>query len=100
MPYKPNLTAPLSLVELASVGSTNDYAKELAKNGCSAGVVIRAHEQTNGRGRQGNSWISAPGNLFMSMVLRPKVNVAQVGQLALLTGVALATVLEKIAPAG
>jgi BirA family biotin operon repressor/biotin-[acetyl-CoA-carboxylase] ligase len=97
--YKPNLQPPLSLVELATVGSTNDHARQLARNGYPAGIIVWAHEQTAGRGRQGNSWVSAPGNLFMSMILRPQVNAQQIGQLSLLAGVALANVLATIVPA-
>ena len=96
--YKPILPPPLSLIELESIGSTNDHARQLAKNGYPSGVVVWAHEQTAGRGRQGNSWVSSPGNLFMSMILRPHVNIAQIGQLGLLTGVALANVLESFMP--
>jgi len=98
MPYKPALPAPLTLVELATVGSTNDHARQLAKNGYPSGVVVWAHEQTAGKGRQGNSWVSDPCNLFMSIILRPKVNAVQLGQLSLLTGVALANILTSIAP--
>lgn len=99
MAHKPVLPPPLSLVELETVGSTNDHAKKLARNGYPAGVVVWAHEQTAGRGRQGNSWESFTGNLYMSMIARPRVNVAQVGQLSLLVGVALANVLSTFVPA-
>jgi BirA family biotin operon repressor/biotin-[acetyl-CoA-carboxylase] ligase len=98
MAYKP-LIEPMYLIELDTVGSTNDHARTLARNGYPSGVIVWAHEQTAGRGRQGNSWVSIPGNLFMTMILRPKVNVIQVGQLSLLTGVALANVLESFVPA-
>lgn len=98
MSYKPLLTPPLSLIELPTVDSTNDYARKLARNGYPHGVVVWAHEQTAGKGRQGNTWVSQPGNLFMSMIVRPRVNFAQIGQLALLTGVALANVLESFMP--
>jgi BirA family transcriptional regulator, biotin operon repressor / biotin---[acetyl-CoA-carboxylase] ligase len=100
MPYKPVLSPPLNLVELPTVGSTNDHARQLARNGYPSGVVVWAHEQTAGRGRQGNSWTSFPGNLFMSMLLRPKVNAAQIGQISLLAAVALANILEPLLPAG
>lgn len=86
------------LIELETVGSTNDYARDLARQGAAAGTVVWAHEQTAGRGRQGNSWVGLPGNLFMTMIVRPEVNTAQLGQLSLLSGVALANVLEKLMP--
>ena len=96
--HKPHLPSPLSLIELETVGSTNDHARQLARAG-NTGVIVWAHEQTAGRGRQGNAWVSAPGNLFMSMVLRPKVNASEIGQISLLAGACLANVLEKIIPA-
>ncbi|MBU6474387.1 MAG: biotin--[acetyl-CoA-carboxylase] ligase [Alphaproteobacteria bacterium] len=98
MAYAPKLAPPLSLVALRTVGSTNDHARNLARNGHPAGVVVWAHEQTAGRGRQGNGWVSNAGNLFMTIILRPQVNAAQIGQLSLLAGVALANVLADIVP--
>lgn len=88
----------MTVIELKTVGSTNDHAKDLARQGAAAGTVVWAHEQTAGRGRQGNGWVSAPGNLYMSMVLYPKKAVEHVGQLSFLSAVALAAVLERIIP--
>ena len=99
MAYKPLLVPPLHLLELDLIDSTNDHAKKLARNAYPTGLVVWAHEQTAGRGRQGNSWVSIPGNLFMSMILRPRVNAVQVGQISLLTGVAVANVLASFVPA-
>lgn len=98
MPYKPLLLPPLHLIELDVIDSTNDHARKLAKNAYPSGVVVWAHEQTAGRGRQGNTWVSTPGNLFMSMILRPRTNFAQIGQMSLLAGVALANVLASFTP--
>ncbi|MFH1157337.1 MAG: biotin--[acetyl-CoA-carboxylase] ligase [Pseudomonadota bacterium] len=88
----------LKIVELDTVGSTNDHARRLAEEGAVSGTVVWAHEQTAGRGRQGNSWASPPGNLYMSMILRPRTNSTHVGQLSFLSAVALANVLETILP--
>lgn len=90
----------MNIVELQTVGSTNDYAKELAKKGAASGLTVWAHEQTAGRGRQGNAWVSIPGNLFMTMVLRPRADATNVGQLSFLCAVALANVLSGLAPKG
>jgi BirA family biotin operon repressor/biotin-[acetyl-CoA-carboxylase] ligase len=99
MAYQPILAPPLHLIELQTVGSTNDHAKQLAKNAYPAGTVVWAQTQTAGRGRQGNIWESFSGNLFMSMILRPKMNISKVGQLSFLTAVAVVTVLKKHIPA-
>lgn len=98
MAYQPKLPENIGLVELAAVGSTNDHAKQLARNGYPAGTVVWAHEQTAGRGRQGNSWTSYPGNLYMSMIFRPDVNASQAGQLSFMASLALAEVLQKWLP--
>jgi BirA family biotin operon repressor/biotin-[acetyl-CoA-carboxylase] ligase len=53
------------------IGSTNDRARELAAAGASEWTAVLADAQTAGRGRQGRRWHSAPGDLFLSLVLRP-----------------------------
>jgi len=52
--------------------STNARAKELAAAGAPGGLVVTAHEQSAGRGRQGRSWFGPPGSsLLYSALLRP-----------------------------
>jgi BirA family biotin operon repressor/biotin-[acetyl-CoA-carboxylase] ligase len=96
MPYRPQLK---SLVELDAVGSTNDHAKGLARCGAAEGTVVWAQEQTAGRGRQGNSWVSNRGNLFMSMVLQPGKQPVEAGQISFVAAVALAETLKELLPA-
>jgi BirA family biotin operon repressor/biotin-[acetyl-CoA-carboxylase] ligase len=56
----------------SQVDSTNERAKELAAGGAAGGLVVTAHEQTAGRGRQGRQWFSPPGGaLLYSALLRP-----------------------------
>ena len=55
---------------LKSCESTNDHARKLTEDGAVSGTWISAEQQSAGRGRRGNSWISEPGNLFLSMVIR------------------------------
>lgn len=87
-----DLSAPV--IALAETGSTNDDARRLAVEGAVAGTTVWAGRQTAGRGRQGNSWMSTPGNLFMSMVLRPPVTAVKAGQLSFICAVALAETVE------
>jgi len=59
---------------LESCGSTNDLARKKGALGAGAaphGFWISARIQTAGRGRMGRSWQSEPGNLFLSIILRP-----------------------------
>lgn len=53
------------------VDSTNTRMKALAREGAVHGTVLAAREQTGGRGRQGRSFLSPPGGLYLSMLLRP-----------------------------
>lgn len=58
----------------AKLSSTMRRAAELAAEGCPAGTVVVADEQTAGQGRHGRSWHSEPGaGLYMSQVLRVKI---------------------------
>lgn len=88
----------LSLTEMDTVGSTNDHAKEMARTGAVAGHVVLARVQTAGRGRQGRSWTSLPGNLHMSVILRPRLMPRDLGQLSFAAAVALAETVEPLLP--
>ena len=78
------------LVALASVGSTNDEAKRFAFAGEPAGLVVMAGEQTAGRGRQRRSWTLPPGNLYLSILLRPACPLARVPEIGFVAAVAVA----------
>lgn len=84
--------------ELAEVDSTNTHARLLAQRGAPEGTLVFAHAQTAGRGRHGNSWQGLSGNLFCSIILRPKVSAAEVGQLSFLIAVALADTIAALLP--
>jgi BirA family transcriptional regulator, biotin operon repressor / biotin---[acetyl-CoA-carboxylase] ligase len=62
---------PYRLIEFAELDSTNRYAcAQLAE--LAHGDVIQAAVQTAGRGRMARRWIShLPGNLCLSLVLKP-----------------------------
>ena len=79
-------------------GSTNDIARELADQGCAAGLVIVAEEQLSGRGRTGAVWSSPLGNLYQSLVLRPQVSPSIASQLSFVTALALREAIVKILP--
>lgn len=82
------LPAGYRLVELPRVDSTNAEALRRAAEGAAHGTVVLAGDQTAGRGRRRRSWISAPGNLFMTVLVRPPEGGA-VAQLSFVAAVAL-----------
>lgn len=78
------------------IGSTNDRAIELAKEGTEEGVFIIARSQSGGRGRQGRTWVSPPDSgIFMSILLRPKLSPSDLPLISLATGVAVSEALES-----
>jgi BirA family transcriptional regulator, biotin operon repressor / biotin---[acetyl-CoA-carboxylase] ligase len=91
----------LRLQGFAELDSTNEEAKRQAASGAPAGTLIWAKTQTAGRGRRGRSWVSVPGNLYLSLLLRPERPASTVAQLgfaaALAVGEALLPLLPEIA---
>ncbi|MER5214104.1 biotin--[acetyl-CoA-carboxylase] ligase [Streptomyces sp. NPDC002838] len=90
-----------SAVEVVQrTGSTNSDLVASADAGKAAeGAVLVAEEQTAGRGRLDRQWTApARSGLFFSVLLNPsEVPVARWGWLPLLTGVAVATGLSRVA---
>lgn len=74
---------------LEATGSTNDDVKVAAEAGEAEGLVIQARRQTAGRGRQGRSWESPGGNLYLSVLLRPRIPVTAIPHYGFLAGLAV-----------
>jgi len=94
----PKLPPAYRLVTLETVESTNDEALRLATAGAEDGTLVWAREQTGGRGRQGRTWSSPPGNLYFSLVLRPDCAPAEAAQLGFVAGLALGEAIGSVAP--
>ena len=83
-----------SLRIMACIGSTNTELMRLAAIGPIDGTVLLAEVQTAGRGRRGRSWASPFGrNLAMSLGIRIRRPLAEVGAVSLATGLAVAQTL-------
>lgn len=83
---------------LAETSSTNDVAREQARQGARAGFVVAASRQTRGRGRLGRGWESPSGlGLCVSILLRPGSPAMEAGQLIILSSVAAAEAVEVLA---
>lgn len=80
------------------LGSTNDRAKEIAREEGAAWAVVLAEIQTKGRGREGRPWASPGGKgLWMSLVV-PSGGAEADLLLPLRVGLAAARVLDEHAP--
>ena len=71
------------------VGSTNTMALQLAKERDPGNIWVTANVQTEGRGRRGRRWISEPGNLYASLLLKNPAGQTKIGQIPILAATAL-----------
>lgn len=73
-----------------NIDSTNKKARELALGGCPHGTLISADTQWSGVGRRGRNWCSEKGvGVYMSMLLRPKVEADKAHMLTLVAAMAV-----------
>ena len=80
-----------------SVESTNDVARDWAKDDAPHGALVLADEQTNGRGRLGRSWHTPPGSaLALSFVLRLRRAHTHGGRIGMAAALAVARVAEDL----
>lgn len=80
------------------IGSTNDQAKTLIRQGAPHGTVLIADRQLGGRGRMGRSFASPAGmGVYMSVILRLKTPPDQLMHLTCAAAVAACNAVEKAA---
>jgi BirA family biotin operon repressor/biotin-[acetyl-CoA-carboxylase] ligase len=90
------LGQPLHCFE--TIGSTNDFAKELAVKGAPHGTLVVADEQTAGRGRGERRWLTSKGGgLALSLILRPDGSEGEtIGGVGCLASLAVCEALQEI----
>ena len=62
----------------------------------SHGAVVIADSQNDGRGRRGNKWISPDGGIWLSIILRPKINVNKYTLLPFATSIAVSEAIDRL----
>lgn len=90
-----NLISDYHLLSFDELDSTNEEAKRLARAGGGHGAVIWAKKQSEGKGRLGRTWLSADGNLFVSILLQPEKPLAELAELSFVAALAA---LEAVTP--
>ena len=79
-----------------TINSTNTEAKILATSNAKHGTVILSEEQTNGRGRMGRNFYSpAESGIYMSIILKPNLNIADSVLITTATAVAVCLAIDK-----
>ena len=85
-----------TLVCLDTVDSTNNEVKRRAVETVPEGLGVVAASQTGGRGRRGRSFVSPPGGLYLSALLRPNCPLKQVSALTAWSAVAVCDAVEQV----
>ena len=82
---------------LAETDSTNaEISRSLAKHPPEQGLIILADSQTDGKGRLGRTWYSAPGTgVYISILIRPNLTPEQLPILTLMAGLATVIAVNK-----
>jgi len=73
------------IIRLDKVDSTQKKARQLAEEGGPEWTLIVAKSQSAGKGRMDRKWSSAPGGLYFSLLLRPKIAPKRLAELSLAT---------------
>jgi BirA family transcriptional regulator, biotin operon repressor / biotin---[acetyl-CoA-carboxylase] ligase len=93
------MTIAFRIEEVAEIDSTNEGMRQRAAAGAPEGLVLRAEAQTAGRGRRGRGWNSPPGNLYVSLLVRPDCAPVVGATLGFVAAIALGDVLRDLTPA-
>ncbi len=84
------------IIHFETIDSTNTKVRELAYQGATEGTVVVAEKQSAGKGRRGRSWESPAGtNIYMSVLLRPQIEVNKAPMLTLVMAYSIGRVLKK-----
>ena len=83
---------------LETIDSTNNELwKHINKCSLKEGYTIIANNQTSGRGRRGNKWISSKSeSLTFSILLKPKLNIKTFGLVSILTSISIVEAIKYL----
>jgi BirA family biotin operon repressor/biotin-[acetyl-CoA-carboxylase] ligase len=88
------MTIKWNVTVLGTAESTQDLVRTAALSGEGEGYAVQSLQQTKGRGRHGNEWDSPMGNLYLSVLLRPKSGPETAGQMAFVVALALSAAID------
>lgn len=84
------------VLHLPVTDSTQTVARFLAEQGAPHGTLVWADRQTAGKGRLERRWQSAPGGLYISLILRPEFPPDRLADLSISTAEAAARALRDL----
>lgn len=92
------LPAGHRLIHFERIDSTNAEARRLAAGGERGPLWIWSDEQTAGRGRLGRTWVSEPGNLYVTCLFQTAAPVAAVAQVSFVAAIAVHELASDLLP--
>ena len=80
------------------IPSTQQLAISFAETNISNenGTVILADEQYDGKGRGNKKWISPKGGLWMSLIIKPKIELNKINILSLISAISVCEIINEI----
>ncbi len=85
-----------SIIFFKELDSTQEYALSLPISKSIHGTIVMAIKQIMGKGRIGRTWISPEGGLWMSIILRPDFDVANIIFIQFIGALAVVNALKEI----
>ena len=85
----------MEIIELETISSTNEKAKELATSGSLPWTVVVSKEQNSGYGTKGTSWFSPRGGLYFSIIL-PQNNIQDLQTITILAASIVAKTIKEM----
>jgi BirA family biotin operon repressor/biotin-[acetyl-CoA-carboxylase] ligase len=76
--------------------STLDAIHDLGAQGAPEGTTVIADQQTAGRGRDGRTWHSPEGGVWLAMLLRPPPGRVELGAASIRAGLALGDAVDAL----
>lgn len=92
----PEVAGALQIEVYDRLPGTNAALRARATQGAPEGLVLIAQAQSAGRGRNGRSFFSPPGGLYMSLLVRPDFGARQAVYLTVMAAVAAARACESL----
>ncbi len=81
----------------ATIGSTNDQLKQMARQGVDAGAIVVTDFQSAGKGRLRRSWQAPPRtSLLLSVLIRPNWAHERINWLTMIAGLAITDAIHAL----
>ena len=88
------------IIHFERIDSTNSEARRLVEAGESGPLWIWSDEQTGGHGRHGHTWISEPGNLYVTCLFQTAAAEIAAVQTSFVAAVAVHEMVSNLVPQG